>query len=222
VITVRRLISKLAVITSLIVATALPVSAQTGSGIVRGHVIGPDGKPLSKQAVVLHRVAGASGLTVATGTSEKDGSFRLTVADAASAADDAVYFLAARYKEELYLGDAFKAPFDTTMDHTVQVGVAATSARALLGATTGGDAQGALPQATAPADPTRWLIFIMPALAIIALVVMLFGPRGRIPPRRRVLLEIAKLDEAEGGSGNAAYRDRRAALIAQLNTPAEV
>jgi hypothetical protein len=204
-----------AAIAVLALAIAASISAQSSIGIVRGHVLGPDGKPLPGQAVVLHRVTGSNGLTVATGTSESDGSFRLRVTDVTTASEDAVYFLAARYNQELYIGDAFKAPFDTTADHNVRVGVAETSARALVSGV--GD-DPAVPQAPPPKDPTRWLIFIMPALALIALIVMLFGPRGRVPARRRILLEIAKLDESNATTGGSSeYEQQRAALLAKLN-----
>lgn len=190
------------------------------SGDVRGRVLGPDGKPLGGQSVVLHRVTGSSGLTVASGTSDANGAFLLHVADP-SAVPDAVYFLAARYKSELYIGDAFKAPFDTSARHEVQVGVAATSARAL---TTGTTAPDALPQQAAPLDPTRSLVWILPALAIAAVLVTMLAGRARMPSRRRTLIEIARLDEANAPAPQDAqsYNERRAALLAQLGRTAEV
>lgn len=201
---------------------SLILSAQTpATGVVRGHVVGPDGKALSGQQVVLHRVTGSSGLTVATGVSAATGSFTLEVKDP-NAIADAVYFLAARYNNELYIGDAFKAPFDTATDHAVQVGVAATSARALIGGTTAAEA---LPPTGPPTpDPTRWLIWILPALALAAVAVMLFLGGARMPVRRRTLIEIARLDEAHASQpgDTQAYNARRETLLAQLGRHAEV
>jgi hypothetical protein len=187
---------------------------------VRGTVVGPDNKPLPGQTVVLHRVMGSSGITAATSVSDAKGNFVLDVPDA-SAQPDAVYFLAARYNNELYIGDAFKAPFDTTVQHSVQVGIAATSARALVAGT---NAEQALPAAPPPPDPTRWLIWILPAVALLLLGGMLMGTRGRIPQRRRTLLEIARLDESFDSrpEDRTAYEHRRAELIAQLGTAAQL
>jgi hypothetical protein len=186
----------------------------TTTNRVHGVVIGPDGKPLSGQAVVIHRVNGSSGITVATDTSDSAGNYEMEVRDAA-AAPDAVYFLAARYKGELYIGDAFKVPFDTA-SRTVQVGTAATSARALIA---GANAEQALPPAEPPPpDPTRWLIWVLPILAIAALGVMMLAGGARMPARRRTLIEIAKLDEAHAADPAATqeYRERRDRLVAQL------
>ncbi|MEO5510842.1 MAG: hypothetical protein ABIV28_00280 [Longimicrobiales bacterium] len=211
---------------TLLAGSAAPLLAQS-DGIVRGIVRGPDGAALARQDVVLHRVTGSSGLTVATGTSAADGSFRLVVRDAA-AAPDAVYFLAARYQNELYLGDAFKAPFDTTATHTVQVGVAETSARNLMG----GGASSALPAAPAPPDPSRWLQWILPALALAALAIVTVASRARIPERRRLILTVARLDEAHEArsfadadataNDDSEYRAQRSQLIERLSRPAEV
>ncbi len=198
--------------------TALPAQAQQ-AGVVRGVVSGPDGKALPAQTVVLHRVMGTTGVTVATGTSSADGTFRLDV-PAADASSDAVYFLAARFDNELYIGDAFRAPFDSVTIHAVQVGVAATSARNLVS----DDAQAVMPPAPAAPDPTRRLVWILPALAIAALIGMLTIGRTRVPDRRRALLALAELDEARHPNtatvDDAALRARRDELVTRAARPA--
>jgi hypothetical protein len=197
----------------------VPANAQSGD-VVRGVVRGPDGSPLGGQAVVLHRVTGSAGLTVAGDTSAADGSFRLEVADAAADAD-AVYFLAARFEGELYIGDAFKAPFDSTTQHAVLVGTPETSARNLVTDA----AREIMPPAPTPPDPTRWLLWVLPVLALIVLAGTTMIGRARVPDRRRALLAIAQLDEAHAqnaqGADDSAYRARRAELLARVTRSAE-
>ena|SRR5690349_2723552 len=188
-------------------ATATPLMAQTTP--VRGRVVGPDGAPLPGQGVVLHRVDASTGVTVATGVSDSNGSFQLDV-PVADASGDGVFFLAARYSDgELYLGDAFRAPFDTAAQHVVRVGVAETSARNLV---TGGEP----PQE----DPAAWLLYALPLAAIVGFAGVHAMRTGRIPARRRTLAEIARLDEENAASNDAAYRARRAELLARLGPQA--
>lgn len=197
-------------------------AAQTGAtspSTVHGQVIGPDGKPLGGQVVVIHRVNGASGITVATDTSDSAGNFEMQVNDTGRA-PDAVYFLAARFKNELYIGDAFKAPFDTA-SHSVLVGTAATSARALISGVAG--EQAALPPAEQPKpDPTRWLVWVLPVLAVAALGVMMMAGSARMPARRRTLIDIARLDEAHAANTGDVqkYSAARQKLLAQLGRQA--
>jgi hypothetical protein len=175
---------------------------------VRGRVVGPDGSPLAGQGVVLHRVDASTGVTVATGVSDSSGSFELDV-PSADASGDGVFFLAARYTDgELYLGDAFRAPFDSAAQHVVRVGVPETSARNLV---TGGEP---------PEDPAAWLLYALPLAAIVGFAAVHALRTGRIPARRRTLAEIARLDEHKVASDDASYRARRAELLARLGPPA--
>ena len=211
---------KLVLLLSVCILAAQPLHAQAGD-IVRGIVHGPDGAPLAGQAVVLHRVTGSAGVTVASDSSDADGSFRLHVQDA-DADVDAVYFLASRYNGELYIGDAFKAPFDSTVLRAVRVGTPETSARNLVTDA----AREIMPPAPPPPDPTRWLLWILPVLAITALAVTTMIGRGRVPERRRALHAIAQLDEAHASSthstvDDSAYHARRAELLARLARSAE-
>jgi hypothetical protein len=216
-------------------ATSLPAAplfaqaiAGSMSGPISGTVLGPDNQPLAGQDVVLHRVSGSSGVTAAEGVSASDGSFSLIVADSAAPAD-AVYFLAARFEGELYLGDAFRAPFDTAERHVLQVGVAATSARNLISGVgdvgAGGAGAGAGGAGGLARDPTTWLLWVLPAVAVLALMATTLLGRGRIPERRRTLLAIAQLDEAHAAGAaadsaasadSAAYELQRTQLLARL------
>ena len=182
----------------------LPLAAQTVP--VTGRILGPDGQPLAGQNVVLHRVDASSGVTVATGVSDDAGQFRLDV-PVAEAAGTGVFFLAARYTDgELYLGDAFRAPFDSATQHVVQVGTAETSARNIVSA-------GTEPK---PADETRWLLFALPLIGILAFTTWYLVGGVRIPPRRMALAEIARLDEQNATQADPTYHARRAELLTRL------
>ncbi len=175
---------------------AAPVAAQQADSIaLGGRVVGPAMEALAGQVVVLHRVAGGTGATIATDTTSEDGRFTLVAAGQAGDAE-ATYFVAARYQGDLYIGAPFRPPLPPDVDYTVQVGVPGTSATALLGT--------AAPQRPAPGriapgqsfPYTTWLFLIIPLL-VMALAAGYMLTRQRGPVRRRgVLLEIAELDEA--------------------------
>jgi hypothetical protein len=193
---------------------------------VQGRVIGPDGEPLADTRVVLHRVVGMGGANIAEAVSDSAGRFTISADSAPS--PEAVYFLAARYQGELYIGEAFRAPFATT-EYVLSVGVPGTSASALIG-----EGQGtALPQGapatsatrlpgSAPATSTRWLLFAIPAIMLLGVVAyFVLRRRTSIPPRRRILADLAALDLEHAGSTDPdalrAYHERRAALITQVH-----
>lgn len=211
------------VLALLLCALVSPVRAQeaTDSVVVEGRVIGPTGAALDGQVVVLHRVAAGSGATVATDTTGASGGFVLVARGLAPAAD-ATYFVAARYQGELYIGAPFQLPLPDGVDYTVQVGVPGTSASAMMG--------GAPPPTQAPAgavdEPfpyTMWLFLIIPLL-VMALAAGYMLTRRRTPAtRRRLLMQVADLDEthdAELAAGHVAdstlYWAERRALLEQL------
>jgi hypothetical protein len=195
-----------------------PVAAQAGS--VRGRVVDRDGGPVVDQAVLLHRVVGMSGANIAQARSDSAGRFVIPVDSLGGS--EATYFLAARWQDELYIGEAFKEPL-TDADHVLQVGVPGTSATALLEGTTprtGGAAMpAALPAAAtgSPATGSRWLLFLVPGVALAGvLVYVLLRQRPGISPRRQLLVRVAELDLANAAGGDTSAQDRRAELIAQL------
>lgn len=188
---------------------------------VRGRLIDQDGAPLPDQGVLLHRVVGNAGANIAEGRTDADGRFTVTVDSADNA--DAVYFLAARWEGELYIGEAFRAPVGAT-EHVLQVGVPGTSASALIDGTEPGPPMG-MPQGGAPAGAggrpatgASWLLFAVPAIALLG-VVAYFLLRGRtaVPERRRLLVELAELDLEHAAAPTADYRARRARLLEQLH-----
>jgi len=163
-------------------------SARAQEIAVRGIVLGPDGSPLAIERVLLHRVAGSVGDTVAVGPSGADGRFVLT--GPASGDTSAVYFVAARFQDELYIGRPFRPAVEGIPEQVLQVGVVATSASALLA---GAGAS------TRPGERTRnaanELVFMVPLVVAAAAVLYLIAPRHRVAPRRALLIRIAEIDE---------------------------
>ncbi len=213
----------LAVLALLLCALALPLRAQEAadSVVLEGRAVGPSGEPVDGQVVVLHRVAAGSGATVATDTAGPDGRFVLVARDLTPSAD-ATYFVAARYQGELYIGAPFQPPLPDGVDYTVQVGVPGTSASAMMG---GGAAPAQAPGVAveAPFPYTTWLFLIIPLL-VMALAAGYMLTRRRTPAtRRRLLVQIAELDETHDAAlaaGHVAdstlYWAERRALLEQL------
>lgn len=190
-----------------------------------GRVIGPSGETMPGHVVVLHRVANMAGATVATDTTDADGRFVLVSEDSAATPGPApTYFVAARYQGELYIGAPFQPPLPDGIEYTVQVGVPGTSASALMGSNTGGPATSMPPSGSSEPFPyARWLFLVIPLL-IVALVGGYMLTRRRTPEtRRRLLAQIAELDEthdSELAAGHiedsTLYWAERRALLEQL------
>jgi hypothetical protein len=179
---------------------------------VRGRVIGPDNAGVPDQRVVLHRVDGGGGATIAEATSGPDGEFELLAP--ATADTTGVYFVAARYDGEFYIGPPFRPGDAATLDHVIQVGIPSMSATSMLA----DDGMGALPMPR-PAPSRNWLLLVVPALGVAGVIVYALLPRRSIPADRRLLIRLAELDERMEAS-NAAQREvlleERHRLIAQL------
>lgn len=178
-----------------LVAILVPSMAHAQANVLAGRVTGPEGEPVAGQTVVLHRVSGGVGATVAEAITDAQGSFALRF-DAPGLDGDAAYFVAARWQGELYLGPPFRTPIDSSAGYTLQVGVPGTSASVLLG-TTPSTAAAATRSEPAEAFPYRtWLLLIIPLL-VMALAAGYLLTRGRgLVRRRKLLVEIARLDDA--------------------------
>ncbi|CAN5688342.1 hypothetical protein BH23GEM9_BH23GEM9_14260 [soil metagenome] len=165
----------------------LPQALHAQDVTVRGRVIGPDGAPLAEQRVVLHRVDTQGGATIAEALSGADGGFELNAQVIPDTA--AVYFVAARYDEELYIGPPFRPLDGSAMDQLIQVGIPAMSATSMLA----GDE---LPrQVGRPATNRNWLLLLIPLLGVAAVAVYALLPRKSIPRDRTLLIRVAELDE---------------------------
>lgn len=205
----------------LLFAGASSVLSAQQTDTVRGRLVDADGQAIRDERVVLHRVAGATGANIAETRSDGEGRFVIPV-DSANQ-PDAVYFLAARWDGELYIGEAFRAPFADT-EHVLQVGVPGTSASALIEGTGAATQMPTSPAAGggSPATRTSWLLFAVPVIALLGVALyFLLRTRTAVSPRRALLREVAELDLQHAGSATDEYRAARAELIARLrDTPA--
>jgi hypothetical protein len=197
-----RALPALAVLAAALFAGAAQAQQQPGDLTVRGRVIGPDNAGIIGQRVVLHRVDGSGGATIAESISEEDGRFELSAA--ATADTSAVYFVAARYDEELYIGPPFRPGEQLVMDQLIQVGIPAMSATALM-------EQGELPPTprSRSSETPGWLLLLIPLVGVAGVAVYALRPRATITEERALLIRIAEVDEELA----TAPADRRAALL---------
>jgi hypothetical protein len=207
-----RAVHTLVLLAFICASTTTPAAAQQASASVSGRIIGPDESALSDQTVVLHRVQGAQGETVATAVTLEDGGFVLEFPLQADPA--ALYFVATRYEGELYIGAPFRAGEQDPAGQLIQVGVPGTSATAML------EGGGAMPQPIGrPATSRNWLLLVIPLMGVAAVALYALIPRSRVPPDRALLIRIAELDERMGSAPDAqraALREERLRLAAQL------
>jgi hypothetical protein len=205
----QRLLAVLAIIVAGIVSAG---SVHAQDLVVRGRVIGPDNAGMSGQRVVLHRVDESGGFTIAEAISGEEGRFELSAP--ATTDTTGVYFVAARYDEELYIGPPFRPAEDAGGEQLIQVGVPAMSATAMM---EGGGMQGfGMP---AQQQSRNWLLIIVPLLGVGAVIVYALASRNSIPRERRLLIRVAELDErmdsAPPGQRDSLLEER-AQLMAQL------
>jgi hypothetical protein len=209
----RRLSGLLAIVAGLLCAGAL--HAQEPQLTVRGRVIGPAGTALDSQRVVLHRVAGAEGATIAETTSASNGAFELVAP--LSGDTSALLFVAVRYEGELYIGPAFREA-EGGMDQVIQVGVAGTSASAMIGDGT----TTAPPRTVGRATTSRsWMLWLIPLVGVLAVGLYMLVPRARIPADRELLIRVAELDERMETAPEAqreSLLQERSTLVAQLRS----
>jgi hypothetical protein len=205
--TVRRTLSLLAVAAGILTASG----AQAQELIIRGRVIGPDNAGVPEQRVVLHRVDESGGFTIAETVSGDGGAFELRAQ--ATMDTTGVYFVAARYDDELYIGPPFRPGDPLAADQVIQVGIPSMSATAMMG-----DAPiGPMP---ARQDTSRtWLLLIVPLVGILGVAAYALIPRKSIPEDRSLLIRVAEIDEemeTAAGVDLEELREERAEIMAQL------
>jgi len=185
---------------------------------LRGRVLGADGRPLAGVEVALHRViVGGGGATIARDTTDAEGLFDLALADAGG---DAILFAATRVNGRLYVGEFFRGT-DAPPQYDI---VAAGPGMQVPAAGTGPLQPGA------PPPPPRWPLAAGVALLLGAGLALALRSARRTGPatRRRLLLEIASLDEQHAAQGDGAspedrerYLRRRAGLYDRLRSVAD-
>ncbi|NJD10392.1 MAG: carboxypeptidase regulatory-like domain-containing protein [Gemmatimonadetes bacterium] len=208
---------KRALLLVLLLFGLVPAGLRAQRAQVRGHVIDSAGRPVPDQAVLLHRVIGSSGASIGQARTDSAGTFAITVDSAGNR--EAVYFVATRWRAELYISDPFQTPLDQG-EHVLQVGMPGTSATAMLEGTAPaapGTAANTPAMGTGPAGRTSWLVYFAVAVILLGLAsyFMLRSQPG-LSERRRLLVRIADLDLKHGGTPDQAYQDERAALVSRL------
>jgi hypothetical protein len=145
---------------------------------VRGRVLDEQGGPVPNIEVLLHRVTVAGGGTVAADTSDASGAFTLVAPPETDSA--AIFFVAVRQAGELFMGEMMRLPFPDTLEYMIEAG----------------DEPVGTPEPVAPEDRRAGLFVILAGGALVV-GVLLFAFRRRVPEHRRLLVELANLDDKD-------------------------
>jgi hypothetical protein len=192
---------------------ALPPRAAAAQDLVlRGLVLDERGAPAAGVPVALHRIAETGGALVEEATSDADGRFALHVGEPATS--EAIFFVVARYHDELYIGPTFRPPFPADAEYVMHVGVEEASASAI----TRGAGQVAV---APPASPWRYALLGLLAVAFVAVAGTALARASGPPARRRLLIRIARLDEdiaAADGTAPADSLAERNRLLERLRS----
>jgi len=180
--------------------------------------VDPQGAPMAGLEVLMHRVAGGSGANIARDTTAEDGSFTLTAEGPVQ--DSAVYFAAARYRNELFVGEFVRPPFDAGVSYTLVVGGQPFSLDSPLPV-----APAAAP--SAPAPSSSWLPLLAPVLALAGVIYAAATRSSRPPRHRRLLIRLAAFDEeaaaansdGDGAPPDEAAQRERERIMEQLLSP---
>jgi hypothetical protein len=143
---------------------------------IRGRVHDEQGAPVPNIQVLLHRVTVAGGGTVDADTSKTDGTFTLVAPPETDSA--AIFFVAVREGGELFMGEMMRLPFPDSLEYSIEAG----------------DDPVRLPEPVPPQDRRAGLFVILGGVVLVA-GVLLFAFRRRIPEHRRLLVELANLDD---------------------------
>ena len=158
-------------------------SALHAQNTIRGRVHDEKGGPVPKIEVLLHRVTVASGGgTVAADTSDANGGFTLVAPPETDSA--AIFFVAVREGGELFMGEMMRLPFPDTLEYLIEAG----------------DDPVRMAEPVPPEDRRAGLFVILGGAVLVA-GVLLFAFRRRVPKYRRLLVELANLDDQDKSPG---------------------
>jgi hypothetical protein len=185
--------------------------------VLRGRVIDENRQPAPGLEVLLHRVTPEGGELVADTIAGPDGSFQLS----GQVSDGAVFFAAARYKDDVYIGPMLRAPFNDSAEYVLQVGNPEMSLRSL------GERVDMATNAPCAATGTsrRWMLALIPLCALLAVAVYgLLQVRGPTE-HRRLLIALARLENERAAGRNTddkkAYQERRRQLLDRIQSTSE-
>ena len=165
---------------------------------------------IANQPVSLHRVTNQGGSTIATDTTDRAGRFSF---DYDPEGGEAIHFVATRYEGQLYIGETFRdAP--TAGEYIVAVGPNATPINL-------GPAVGTTPPPR-PADPAsrRAGAAVIAAVVSLSVLIVYLVSRRKTSPTRRLLVEIADLDNRHEARAISDYHEQRNELLRRLRESA--
>lgn len=157
--------------------------------------LGPEGEPLTAVPVVLHRVGGGGGAFVATDTTTPEGRFRFAL----DQGDAAIYFVALRYGDRMYIGPAVESGGDPVTGYVLRV-EPGSEAGAVASALSGQGVTGPPPRTparTGPASSDTGAFVLVGLLALAAVAAFIIaGPRYRQRRMRQSLIQLATVENA--------------------------
>lgn len=187
----------------LLLCGALPSAAQTTRTVtIAGHATNPQGGPVAGLEVLLHRVDESGGARLGSTTSDSTGAFSISAE--AVADTTAVYFAAARFNGELYIGPFVREP-DGSEPYTLEVGGQPV------------DLGPPIPSQMSPVapggGPRRQLLILFPLVGLMGVAIWAVAKAARPPSRRRALVRLAALDEELAGAGSDPHLENERARI---------
>lgn len=200
----------------LLLAGAGPAAGQEIAGVA----VDSAGRPLPGVPLALHRIGGGSGANVATGATDPDGRFRFLI----EVVDSAVYFVAMRHDDRMYIGPPARGGSERVTDYVVRA-EPASEAGAVASALSGGEARPLdARSSSSPASAGTGAVWLVPVLGlIVAAIFLTAAPDYRRRRQREMVLELARVENrlAAGGAGaDPEDRRRRDTLRERLAPPA--
>lgn len=196
--------SRVALLAITAVAAALAPTMARGQEL-SGVALGPEGEPLMDVPVILHRVGGRGGAFVATDTTTSDGRFSFAMEEA----DSAVYFVALRFDDRMYIGPAVQGGGEAGSGYVVRV-EPGSEAGAVASALSGQAARSPTNRGRADPVSSDAGAFILVGLLALAGVVafIIAAPRYRHRRTRDALVELATVENALADRESPEDRDR--------------
>jgi hypothetical protein len=170
----------------LLACAAGPATSQATREVrIEGRAIDPQGRPMADLEVLLHRVDAMGGSSLDATTTDSTGAFSVT-ADA-TVDTSAVYFAAARFDDQLYIGPFLREP-DGSTPYILVVGGEPVSL--------GDPAAPTMLPPVSPGDgPRRRLLVLLPLTGLLGVAAWALARGVRPDARRRAIMRIAVIDE---------------------------
>lgn len=200
----------------LLITAAAPAAAQEIAGVA----VDSAGRPLAGVPLALHRVGGGSGANVATGATDAEGRFRFAI----EVVDSAVYFVATRHDDRMYIGPPARGGSERVTDYVIRA-EPGSEAGAVASALSGEAPRPlAARSAPPPAGGGTGAVWLVPLLGLaVAGIFLATAPGYRRRRQRQLVLELARVENRLAAASSAADpedRRRRDALRERLAPPA--